>query len=108
MPGRRSLPGSVFPGGAWEHVVLAAAAEDFQLPAALPGRVGIALRHDEQLHFSPAWTDAGVGGTHRRSPEEMEKRGLVIDRPRPPDLRQRRREDGDGGVAPDREEATRA
>ena len=33
---------------------------------------------------------AGVGAKHRRIHEEMAKRGLVIDRPRPPDLRQRR------------------
>ncbi|HEX6262534.1 MAG TPA: hypothetical protein VF097_06775 [Actinomycetota bacterium] len=33
---------------------------------------------------------AGVGGKHRRIHEEMRERGLVIDRPRPPDRRQRR------------------
>jgi len=33
---------------------------------------------------------AGVGAKHRRVHEEMARRGLVIDRPRPPDLRQRR------------------
>ena len=33
---------------------------------------------------------AGVGGKHRRVHEEMRERGLVIDRPRPPDRRQRR------------------
>ena len=33
---------------------------------------------------------AGVGAKHRRIHDEMRKRGLVIDRPRPPDLRQRR------------------
>lgn len=39
---------------------------------------------------------AGVGGKHRRIHEEMEKRGLVIDRPRPPDRRARRtREDAE-------------
>lgn len=33
---------------------------------------------------------AGVGGKHRRIHEQMQERGLVIDRPRPPDRRQRR------------------
>jgi len=33
---------------------------------------------------------AGVGGKHRRIHEEIRERGLVIDRPRPPDRRQRR------------------
>ena len=33
---------------------------------------------------------AGVGGKHRRIHEEMLRRGVVIDRPRPPDRRQRR------------------
>lgn len=37
---------------------------------------------------------AGVGGKHRRVHEEMEKRGLVIDRPRPPDRKSRRRDEG--------------
>ena len=52
---------------------------------------------------------AGVGGKHRRIHEEMDKRGLVIDRPRPPDRRQRRDAGGGEGLAAsDREEATRA
>lgn len=33
---------------------------------------------------------AGVGGKHREIHERMAKEGRVIDRPRPPDLRQRR------------------
>jgi len=33
---------------------------------------------------------AGVGGKHREIHEQMRKQGRVIDRPRPPDLRQRR------------------
>jgi 1,2-phenylacetyl-CoA epoxidase PaaB subunit len=69
-------------------------------PSGIGGIIGREFRRMDSF--------AGVGGKHRRIHEEMEKRGLVIDRPRPPDLRQRRREDGDGGVAPDREEASRA
>ncbi len=42
---------------------------------------------------------AGVGGKLRRVHELMERRGLVIDRPRPPDRRR---------PGPDREGATRA
>ena len=50
---------------------------------------------------------AGVGGKHRRIHEEMEKRGLVIDRPRPPDRRrQRRGAEGDGGAGSDQEAAS--
>lgn len=36
---------------------------------------------------------AGVGGKLRRIHEQMQERGLVIDRPRPPDRRSRRAKD---------------
>lgn len=47
---------------------------------------------------------AGVGGKHRRVHEQMQERGLVIDRPRPPDRRQRRT----ARKGEDAEEAARA
>jgi hypothetical protein len=65
----------------------------------------VRLRGSDELHELPDPTGiggviqrefrrmdsfAGVGGKHRKIREEMAARGLVIDRPRPPDRRSRR------------------
>lgn len=65
----------------------------------------VRLRGSEELHQLPDSTGvggviprefrrmdsyAGVGGKHRKIREEMARRGLLIDRPRPPDRRTRR------------------
>lgn len=65
----------------------------------------VRLRGDEQVHVCPDPTGiggaigrefrrmdsfAGVGGKLRQAHELIEERGLTIDRPRPPDRRERR------------------
>jgi 1,2-phenylacetyl-CoA epoxidase PaaB subunit len=53
-----------------------------------PDREGIGGVIDREFRRMDAF--AGVGGKHREIREAMAKRGLVIDRPRPPDRRARR------------------
>lgn len=53
-----------------------------------PDREGIGGVIDREFRRMDSF--AGVGGKHREIREAMAKRGLVIDRPRPPDRRARR------------------
>lgn len=54
----------------------------------LPDPTGVGGVIDREFRRMDSF--AGVGGKLKRVQEEMARRGLVIDRPRPPDRRQRR------------------